>query len=58
MYVTTDAEQHGHEPEPVRLLDLVDDAGEVAELREQEVDDQDEHHEREDGPSVEAGRAS
>lgn len=40
-------QQHGPEPQPIGLLDLVDDAGEVAELRQQEVHDQHEHHERE-----------
>ena len=35
-------------PAPVGLLDLVDDAGEVGELREQEVGGQHEHHGRED----------
>ena len=56
MYVTSDMSSTGTNHNQFGFLDLVDDAGEVAELRQQEVHDQDEHHQREDGPPVEAGQ--
>ena len=37
-----------HEPVPVGVLDLGDDAGEVGELRDQEVEDRRQHDQRED----------
>ena len=43
-----------HEPDPVGRFDLVDDARQVGQLRQQEVRDQDEHHDGEDRLAVDA----